>query len=210
MKRFKIIGLCLVAMFAFSVAMASQASAATSGLYGTSPGGIFTAFALGEQVMVVSHGTTPFVLLNEAGTKGITCELLLDQGLIHNGEVGTEMVGLGTEELDYQGCTPIALAGCTKINLATSPGLINGIVNQTTVKKGKAVKVTVASGFNIKCLIGGTETELGNVTGSVEGTANGSLLEFTKAKGLTFFTEKSTINGDNLTDTLGGVPVVVG
>ncbi len=222
MKRFKIIGLCLVAVFAFSAAMASQASAAISGLYGTcsvgtpveSPpcaaGEKFTAFPFGQEEMVVSHGTTPFLLLNEAGTKGIKCTLLLDEGFIHNGEVSGEMVGLGTEELDYQECKPISLAGCTNINLATSPGLINGIVSQTTVKKGKAVKVTTVSGFNIKCLIGGAETELGNVTGTVEGVPNGSLLEFTKAKGLTFFTEKSNITGSNLTDTLGGVPVVVG
>ena len=70
MKRFKILGLCLVAVFALSAAVTSGASAH---LYGTcltgtpeikppcGKGETFTPFSeTGE--MVVSHGTTPFLI----------------------------------------------------------------------------------------------------------------------------------------------------
>lgn len=218
MKRFKIIGLCLVAVFALSAAMASGASAH---LYGTcslgtpevkppcKAGETFTPFSeTGE--MVVSHGTTPFLLLSVATpVKGIECKTLSDMGILRNLLKGTEEIAESEDSLVFQSCTPINLSGCTQVNLRSNHEIL-GNVTDLVSSNGKKVTVTVpASQFNVKCLIAGEETELGDVTGSAEGTVTGNELEFSKAKGLEFFHLPSTITGTNLTDTLGGKPVLI-
>jgi hypothetical protein len=220
MKRFKIIGLCLVAAFALSAIAASGASAAVEGLYGTclpgtpvnnppcGSGEHFTAFSGAE--MVLSHGTTTFVLINEKATEGVECTSLLDSGTYRNGEnEKKEMLGLSTDTLAFGGCKPKTIPGCKEVNVKTNHE-ISGTITDETVKKGKAVKVTIASGFEIICAFEGAEFSLGKVKGSAEGAVNGDLLVFTAAKGLEFFEEKANITGTNLTETLGGMPVVVG
>ncbi len=214
MKRFKIIGLCLVAAFAFSAAVTSGASAH---LYGTclagtpetkppcGAGETFTPFSeTGE--MVVSHGTTPFLLLSKATpVKGIECKTLTDMGILRN--LGD--VGLSADALTFQSCTPINLSGCTEINPKMNHEILGNITDEIG-KNGKEIIITVGPGqFDVNCIIGGEELELGGVTGSTAGTVNGDKLEFSKAGTLEFFHLPSTITGTDLSETLGKMPVFV-
>ena len=215
MKRFKIIGLCLVAAFALSAAMASGASAH---LYGTcltgepvnnppcKGGEHFTPFSESGE-MVVSHGTTPFLLLSETTpAKGIVCTTLEDMGIFKN---DANDVGLSEDELVFKSCTPINLSGCTMINQGKGLEITGKILDEVS-STGKEALVTVEPNqFNVKCVIAGEEVELGFVTGSPKGKVNGDKLEFSKSGGLTFFGNNSTITGTNLTETLNKMPVFV-
>jgi len=215
MKRFKIVGLCLMAAFALSAVVASSASAA--GEYGTclagSPvnkppcgaGEHFTPFASPE--MVASHGLTEFTLENTE-KRGIKCGLLLDLGTFEN--VGG--VGKSDDTLTFQNCTPIEElgTGCTEINPPKHE--IVGLVLDEVLSETKAeVKIDAGTPtpFDVKCLVGGSLVDLGGVKGAAKGKVEGDKLVFTKAEGLMFFGKASTITGTNLTETLSGMPVFV-
>ena len=214
MKRFKIIGLCLVAAFVLSATMASEVSAH---LYGTcltgtpvtkppcGAGETFTPFSESGE-MVVSHGTTPFLILSEAApVKGIECKTLSDMGIFKN--VGD--VGLLTDELDFQSCTPINLSGCSEINPKMNHEILGNVTDEIS-KEGTEVMITVVPGqFNLKCVIAGEEVELGGFTGLTNGKIKGDKLEFSRAGGLTFFGNKSTLTGTDLSETLNKMPVFV-
>ncbi len=213
MKRFKIMGLCLVAAFAVGATVTSGASA---NLYGTclagtpetkppcGKGETFTPFSEAGE-MVVSHGTTTFLLLSETTpAKGIECQTLSDMGIYKN----VADIGLSLDTLDFKTCTPINFSGCSEINPKTGHE-ITGSVNDEVETGGKKVAIKVEEGFNVKCVIAGEEVEFGGVTGKAVGTVSGDKLEFSKAKGLLFFGNNSTITGTNLTETLNGMPVVV-
>ncbi|MGO9322464.1 MAG: hypothetical protein ACLQBY_16930 [Solirubrobacteraceae bacterium] len=188
----------LIAVAAFAV-MPAMAQAETKS-YGTCATGTpetkppcptgqkFTAFTENEHIAVYGKKvSTTFVLENEAKTADITCTTLQAGGLFWNvtGDIGKSHV-----ILNFDGCTGTGLlAGCS-INPLTNHE-IEGVVTDEVLTE-TTVKVTIESGFNVKC---GT-TELGNVTGSVTGTQSGSVLKFKEAKGLTFAGEPSTITGE--------------
>ena len=216
MRRFKTIGLCLTVVFVLGAIVASAASA--SGGYGTctsesghaaeGPCAVnekFSPFSESGE-MVVSHSTTSFLLLSETKpAKGIECKTLSDMGVFKN--VGN--VGESEDELDFQSCTPINLSGCTEINPKTSHEILGKILDEVS-KEGTEVMLTVEPNqLNVKCIIAGEEVELGGVTGLTNGKVKGDKLEFSKSTGLTFFANKSTITGTDLTETLGKAPVFV-
>ena len=215
MKRFKIIGLCLVAAFALSAAMASGASA--TNLYGTcltgtpvtkppcGAGEHFTPFSASGE-MVVSHGTTPFVLASVATpVKGIECKKLEDMGIFSN--MGEN--GFSTDELIFKECTPNNLSGCTEINPKMNHEILGSITDEV-IEEGSEVMITVGPGqFNVKCVIAGEEVELGGVEGLTNGKIKGDTLVFSKSAGLKFFGNNSTITGTDLNETLNKMPVFV-
>ena len=206
----------------------SMASAAIKGEYGTcsigtpveSPpcgsGEKFTAFPLDTPVKAVSRSSGAFIIENESETKKLECGTASYEQTIENIETiqneKLQVVGTSKGQLAFGECTPIALAGCTEINPKTNHE-ITGEIRGETVKKGKKVQITSESGFNMKCVVGGSEIELGDFSGRFEGTPDGPLLEFLKTKGIEgpFPIGNATITGTLKTETEAGKePVVVG
>jgi hypothetical protein len=197
----------LLAVAAFAV-MPAAASALTS--YGTctAPGpkaaqcpGVekFTPFTeFKHEVVEDKKVSAKFILENEAENAGIECTTLTSAGFVWN------VLGIGHshEVLDFDGCKGIkglAPPRCEQINAKTNNEIEGVVTNEVTA--AAAVKITVESGFNVKCLKGGVEEEFGNVTGMATGTqtVETAVLKFVKAKGLKFLGENAQITGESET-----------
>lgn len=206
MSKKILIGLAPILAAAAFAAMPAMASARTT--YGTEAGGVFTAFTEFKHEAVISKkaGAAPFVLENEAKTADIECSSFAAAGFVWN--VGG--VGHSHFILVFDGCKGSgALAGC-EINPKTNHEIEGTVTDEVLTET--TVKVTIESGFNVKCLKEGVEEELGNVTGSVTGTqtAKTAILKFAKATGLTFLGMGATISGEDETETTpGGKKVII-
>lgn len=166
----------------------------------------FVAFTEKREAVISKNHSASFVLENEEKTADITCTVLEDVGKFWN--VG----GVGHSHLIvvFEGCTGTgALKECS-INPKENH-VIEGVVTDLVLAGGLTVEIKIESGFNVKCLKGGVEEELGNVTGSAVGSqAEGSaVLKFKEAKGLKFLGKPSTITGEDETETFGKKPVFI-
>jgi hypothetical protein len=220
MKKLYVLSLPLLAVVAFAIASAT-ASAVTS--YGTCQelaatstncpaGEKFHEFPEFEHIGVDTREVSKaFVLENEAKTAGIECTSLEDIGYFFNilNAAGTAEVGHSNEVLLFDSCKGTgALAAC-EINPKTNHE-IEGTVTNEVVKENE-VKITITSGFNVKCKEGTEEKEEGGVTGSATGTqtVKTNVLKFAKATGLTFAMAPATITGEVEAFTLQGKKVYI-
>jgi hypothetical protein len=211
----------LLAVAAFAIAPAA-ASAVTT--YGTCAAGPphsancpgtedFTAFPEFEHVSVLSKkatGSGNFILENEAKTADIECSTFSDSGYVRN----VVLVGHSVEFLVFDGCKGSGAfeKKCSAIN-AKNNNEIEGFVSNEVLTE-TTVKITIESGFNVKCLEKEgkkEEEELGNVTGTATGTQTKAtnVLKFAKATGLKFAGEPATITGEDELETTSGKKVFI-
>jgi hypothetical protein len=203
MLRIKRLGLTLAAVFAMSAVVASalpaMASASTKE-YGV--GSPFKAFTVPTNVVSEkAPGSGDFILENKE-KEGIDCSSFSDKGVFENKEnAKKELIGKSIDNLTFDGCTPIKGlgVGCTEINPKTNHE-ITGEVSDEVISETK-VEITVLKGFNVKCVVAGSEVNLGEVTGTAKGTVKGNELSFKEAAGLKFSGEASTITGTDATKT---------
>jgi hypothetical protein len=195
----------LLAVAASTIAP-TAASAITS--YGTCnagaasancPGGLkFTEFPANEHVnMLGEKVSTKVILENVANKTDITCSGLESTGFL----VNRTGVGNGTLLVNLTGCTSIGSVGgkCeanSELNLTTNHE-IEGVIHTKVVAEEK-VELKIASGFNVKCVKGGFEVEVGNITGTVNGTQTSktSVLSLAKTAGLTVGGEAMTLSAE--------------
>jgi len=211
MRKMMLSVLPLLAFAAFVVApAAAQAETkefgtcvAKSGEKAKAPceaGFVFTPFTeKREPVVSKNKAGTVFVLESTNKEADIECTTFEDVGKNWN----VSKVGHSHLILVFEGCTGSGtLKGCTPNGNGIIEGVVTGEVTSET-----AVKITIESGFNVKC---GTE-ELGNVTGTASGTqaVSSNVLKFSKATGLTFAGKASTITGEDETETFGKAKVFI-
>jgi len=171
MKRFRLIGVAVLAVMALGAVVASGAQAESAPFF--SIGGV--RLAAGKTHNIEAHGIAPFVLTTASAGDNITCTALnVEKGVILGSEPGTQ--GQASQTSKFSGCKLETGNGQSKgCHLAESEG---GSGTSTTITtnplKGELVE---------------------NV---VSGRAGKKLLElYTPASGKTFV----TINfGPNLTD----------
>jgi hypothetical protein len=214
MKKLYALSLPLLAVAAFAIAPAT-ASAITS--YGTCQeaattsancptGEKFNEFPEFEHIGIDDRMVSAkFVLENEAKTSDVECTSLESIGYFYN----IEKKGHSREILVFDSCVGSGtLKGCS-INSKTNHEIEGDITNE--VLNEKEVKITITSGFNVKCLEGGVEKEDGNVTGSATGTqtVKTNVLKFVKATGLEFGGAPATITGEVEVFTLQGKKVYI-
>jgi hypothetical protein len=161
MKRIRIVGLCLMAAFALSVAAAGSASAELWPLWGPSPGHNFPIHYTGLL-------TTPTALAT-TGTSKVECTSVHYLGLILNPHLADThylFLHCKTEVLK----TVIA---CTGVGLASEEILLEvdehlGLIDDpsTHLFNNVGVLVLLPAGFHFTCGTGLLETEI-KVSGSV-------------------------------------------
>jgi hypothetical protein len=146
-----------------------------------------------------------FVLENVAKTADIECFSLENIGYDFN--IGK--VGHSREILVFDSCKGSGLFKECSINSKTNHEIEGDVTNE--VVAATEVKITLTTGFNVKCLKGGVEENLGEVTGSVTGkqTEKTNVLKFAKVAGLKFAGEEATINGEVEAFTLQGKKVYI-
>ena len=205
----------------------SVASAAIKGEYGTCSKGTpvesppcqagekFTAFPLNTPVKAVSTSTGPFTIIRIGRETGVECGTASYKQTIENIEKiqGEKLQTIGTSkgQLSFGECRPIQYSGCIEINPKTNHE-ITGEASAETVKKGKAVKISLGPGFGVSCVVPGGLSERGSFWGSFEGSLNGSELRFENAIGINGpeLIEKATITGTFIkTETEAGKEAVV-
>jgi hypothetical protein len=198
-KKLYAVLLPVVAVAAFAVvpAMASASTAYGTCATGTHSancpaGQAFTEFTEKREGVNGKKVSTEFVLETEVGAQGIKCTVIDFVGKMWNvGGVGHSHMILVFENCKAFGAELETV--CNATNPINGNGIIEGVVTDE-VSAAEKVKITIESGFGVKC---GT-TNLGNVTGSATGSqANASpILKFSKATGLTFDSKPSTISGE--------------
>jgi hypothetical protein len=180
----------LLAIVAFA-AIPAFAQAATRE-YGTENAkGVFKAFAEGKKEKVtLSKASAVFTLENEAETADIECSTFESEKYI---ETNTGGIGHSEGTLIFDDCEGTGeLAGCIP-NEATTPGEIIGKITDEVDASGTEVTITIVSGFDVNCF----GVDLGTVTGKATGSqpAKSNVVTFTKAPGLKFLGQNSTITG---------------
>jgi hypothetical protein len=158
------------------------------------------------KVMSKNKAGSVFVLENEAKTADIECSKLQDAGFAWN----IKKVGHDHEILVFEECKGSGALKevCTaaNINTSTGAGIIEGVITSENISETET-KITIESGFEIVC---GT-TSFGKVTGSATGKVEKStnVLKFSKATGLEFNKEKSTITGEDELETQTGGKIFI-
>ena len=173
---------------------------------------------LNTPVKAVSRSTGKFTIENNSGVRRLICGTTSYKQTIENIETILEgkskVVGITKGQLTFGECVQQFSLGCTEINPKTNHE-ITGEMRGEIIKKGIENLFTLESGFNMKCVIGGYETELGSFDGRFWGTpVYGGALIFEKnpgIEGMPFAGENDNITGTFTTETeVGKARVAVG
>ena len=173
----------------------------------------FTAFPANTLENVVSKGVAgsgKFIIEFTRYKTGVECETVSGKGSYENVLKEGVLDGTATGELTLVNCKPIEEldAGCTEINPKTSHDIVGEVTSEVLSESKVEFFTKSGSQFDIKCMIAGSEVDVGGMSGQVKGKVERNKIVFEHAKGPESSLGNTTFTGSFESETeVGKNPV---